>query len=460
MMDIVEFAKKYFPEDRHLLEHTLPWIDLWNNNKFALVLASREHTKSTTVRMYLLHALCEDPRLRVLIAAHKEELADEFFRDIQMQLEREDIQNDYGFTKGKPWNIGQAFLKTAKLSTHSTATLSTVAKLAGVTGKRFDIIVMDDILTVENQGTEKRRHKLKRWINTELYPALDSIEGSKWIVIGTRKNPEDWYSEIMDMPHWKVIVEQLYRIDDEGTKTYLWPDRFNEDVEAEKRAQMDPDEFAMEFMNRPVAEKGIRLNTDWLKFWGGTSGVELPPEKYRDVYMGIDPSGGKKSDRSTFSAIAVIAFDTRPEYQDIYVLDMVRSRLSLAEQEDIIEAKYNEWDPFRVNIEGVLYNQEFAERMVRRFPRMHLVSYMHTGMRGTSDTAKIGRIENIVGWLFKRGKIYLKDPVIDPMTKTFIEHEYVQFPEGKMDLLDALNMAVDQVDLRRVITSNPVKLYR
>lgn len=458
-MDIVEFAEKYFPKDRHILEHTKPWIELYDNNKFSIVLAAREHTKSTTIRMWLLHALCENPSLRVLIAAHKEELADEFFRDIQMQLERDDIQSDFGFKKGKPWNIGQAFLTTAKLSTHSTATLSTVAKLAGVTGKRFDIIVMDDILTVENQGTENRRRKLRRWINTELYPALDSVEGSKWIVIGTRKNVEDWYSEIMAMSHWNTIVDQLYKIDDEGNKIYLWPDRFNEDVEVEKRAQMESDEFAMEFMNQPVASEGLRFKRKWIKFYGGTSGVSLPHEKHMDIYMGIDPSGGKKGDRTSYSAIVVIAFDKRPEYQDIYVLDMVRSRLSLAEQEDIIEAKYNEWQPHRVNIEGVLYNQTFAERMVRTFPRMHRVSYMHTGMRGTTDTSKIGRIENIVGWLFKKGKIYLKDPVIDPMTKTFIEHEYAQFPEGKMDLLDALNMAVDQVDLRRVITSNPVKLF-
>lgn len=458
-MDIVAFAEKYFPEDRHLLPHTLPWVEHFNKHKFALVLASREHTKSTTVRMFLLHALCYNPSLRVLIAAHKEELADEFFRDIQMQLERDDIQEDFGFKKGKPWNIGQAFLKTAKLSTQSTATLSTVAKMAGITGKRFDIIVMDDILTEENQSTEKRRYKLKRWINKELYPALDSIEGSKWIVIGTRKNVEDWYSEIMVIPHWNTIVDQLYKIDEEGNKTYLWPERFNQEVEDEKRAQMEADEFAMEFMNEPIASSGLRFKREWIKFYSGTSGVSLPHDKHLEIYMGIDPSGGKKSDRASYSAIAVIAFDKRPEYQDIYVLDMVRSRLSLAEQEDIIEAKYKEWDPYRVNIEGVLYNQTFAERMVRTFPRMYLVSYAHKGMRGTSDISKIGRIENIVGWLFKKGKIYLKDPIIDPMTKTFIEHEYIQFPEGKMDLLDALNMAVDQVDLRRAITANPIKLF-
>ena len=456
-MDITTFAKKYFPPDRHILSHTKPWIELWDNNKFAMVLAPREHTKSTTIRMYLLHKLCENPELRVLIAAHKEELADEFFRDIQMQLEREDIQKDYGFTKGKPWNIGQAFLKTAKLSTKSTATLSTVAKMAGVTGKRFDIIVMDDILTVINQATEKRRYQLRRWINSELYPALDSVEGSKWIVVGTRKNLEDWYSEILGMSHWNTIIDRLYTIKD-GVKTYLWPERFNEEIEAEKRGQMDADEFAMEFMNEPIAAEGLRFKREWLKFWGGSTGVELPPERFRAYYMGIDPSAGSKRDRATYSALVVVCYDKRSENRDIYVVDMMRSKLSLPEQEDIIKAKHSEWNPISTNIEGVLLNKTFAERMSQLLPRMHIVSYAHTGLKGTSDISKIGRIENIAGWLFKKGKIYLKDIPVSPITKTFIEHEYVQFPEGTMDLLDALNMAVDQIDMRRHKDGTSIRL--
>jgi len=458
MMDFIPFVHKYYPADRQLIEHTKEWIDLFNNNKYNLVLAPREHTKSTTIRKWATHQICDWTNVRVLLASHKEQLAKTFARDIMRNLERPELQKEFGYTIGKPWTRSEAFITTEIIRPHATATLSTVAVGVGVTGERFDIIIMDDLLTVKNQRSEKNRAIVKEWINSELFPALDSLPTSKWIVVGTRKNIEDWYSELLDMPHWKSLTQKLYTIED-GVKTYLWPERFNEEVEAEKRAQMEPDEFAREFMNSPVASTGLRFRREWIKYYGGTSGVSLPKADDLEIYIGIDPSGGKKNDRASYSALAVIAFDKRKEKQDIYVLDMVRSKLSLPEQEDIIRAKYEEWDPRRVNIEGVLYNQEFAERMIRTFPRMHKVSYAHKGMRGTSDISKIGRIENIVGWLFKHGKIYLKDPVIDPMTKTFIEHEYVQFPEGKMDLLDALNMAVDQVDLRRAVTENPVKLF-
>jgi len=446
------FARKYL--DLEIQPHQRQWYEFIEGNRFALLLAPREHGKSTTFRTWVLGRLCLDPSLRILIASHKEELADEFARDVLMQLEREDLQRDFGFQPGKPWRIGQAFLERGGGHRGSTASLSTVAKLAGVTGKRFDIIIMDDLLTVENCETESRRRKLERWINKELFPALDHNEKRKWVVIGTRKHPEDWYSKLLQMPHWACRVEKLYKMVD-GKKQYLWPARFNEEAEAELRAQMEPDEFAMEYLNEPIPSEGLRFKREWLKFYR-----QIPVEKkYLRYYMGIDPSLGSKRDRATYAAIVVIAFDARPECQDIYVVDLVRSKLSLAEQEDIIRAKYEQWGHPETCMEAVIVNKVFAERMRAQLPAIRLIDYVHSGLKGTSDVSKIGRIENIVGWLFKQGKIHLPDPAINPMSKIFIEEEYTQFPEGPMDLLDALVLACDQVDLRVTIDSVPIRLF-
>jgi hypothetical protein len=97
--------------------------------------------------------------------------------------------------------------------------------------------------------------------------------------------------------------------------------------------------------------------------------------------------------------------------------------------------------------------------MRRELPIIQPVDYIHSRLGGTTDVSKIGRIENIAGWLFKHGKIRLKDPKISAMTKLFIEHEYLVFPEGEMDLLDALNMAVDLIDTRKKRDTLPFKGY-
>jgi hypothetical protein len=458
-----EFDEKYFPADRQSIAHTREWIDIYENNKYSLVLAPREHTKSTTIRKYLLWTICTWLDVRILIAAHKEQLANSFAGDILRHLERDDLQQDFGYSLGKPWTRGQAFIQTEIIRPHSTATLSTVAMGAGVTGERFDIIIMDDILTVKNQRTEKNRMQLEEWINAELFPALDSLPTSKWIVVGTRKNIEDWYAKLLEMPHWTHLVQKLYTTDADGVKHYLWPERFNEDVEREKRAQMSPQEFAMEYLNEPVAGEGIRFKREWIEPYYYTSWQNDVPERHREIYIGIDPSLGSKSAESSYMALAVVVFDKRPTKQDIYVVDLVRTKVSLADQEDIIKAKIAEWNPTAAMIEDVLVNKIFSERMMRQLPILQPVIYRgwgaSSGLRGTTDVSKIGRIENIVGWLFKKGKIRLKDPRISPMSKTFIEAEYLQFPEGSLDLMDALNMAVDRIDLRTKINEFKVWMY-
>lgn len=455
-----EFARRYL--DREILPHQAPWLDTIEQNMYSLHLRPREHGKSTVMRTWLLWRLCNDPDLRVLIASHKEEVADEFSRDILMHLEREDLQAEFGFSPSKPWRVGQAFLETSRPQQKkgSTATLGTVAKMAGVTGKRFDIIVCDDPITVETCKTEKTRKRFEHWFNAELFPALDhddinSTETKRKVVVfGTRKHIEDWYSKLMRNPYWVTEIQAMYTVKD-GVKTYLWPERFNEQAEAELRAQLEPDEFAMEWMNEPIAAEGLRLKREWIApyFYRGKVPVN---SRYMRYYIGVDPSLGSKQDRATYAAIAVVAFDERPSNQDIWVVDLIRSRLSLAEQEDIIKRSYEMWtlngeEPTMV-MESVMVNKTFADRMKAQLPRVVLVDYIHSGLKGTSDVSKIGRIENIFAWLCKKGKVHLPDPVIYPMSKILIEEEYVQFPEGHMDMLDALTLACDRIDMRAQLT--------
>ena len=45
--------------------------------------------------------------------------------------------------------------------------------------------------------------------------------------------------------------------------------------------------------------------------------------------------------------------------------------------------------------------------------------------------------------------IYLRNPDYDDESLNFIETEYIEFPDGEKDLLDALNLAVDLVEFER-----------
>jgi len=454
-MNIAEFAKQYLQLE--LQPHQLEWLEFIQGHDAVLLLAPRGHGKSTIMYCYIVWKICMDPSIRVLIASHKEELANTFSRAIQRAFELESVSRDFHIQKGKPWRVDYFFFAEKR---HPV--VQTVAKQAGMTGGRYDIVVFDDLLTVENTRTEKRRAQLEEWINSEVIPALDPSPKRKEIVVGTRKNIEDWYSKLLEMPD---VHSRIYRLYDvvEGEKVFLWPERFDEKEELRLRARMEPDQFAREFMNSPIAGEGLRFKREWIEPHYYTSWKNEVPERFRQVYIGIDPSLGSKTDRASYMALAVIVFDKRIEKQDIYVVDMVRSKLSLAEQEDIIRAKVEEWQPHHAMIEADLVNKIFSDRMIRQLPVLQPVVYRgwgsSTGLRGTSDVSKIGRIENILGWLCKKGKVRFKDPKISAMTKTFIEAEYLQFPEGSLDMMDAINMAVDRIDLRGKIQQFNVWMF-
>lgn len=462
---MLKFVKDEAGYPIEIKDHQKPWFYHIELNMYALILAPREHGKSTIDKGYILWRVCEDTDLRILIASHKEELSDEFARFIQSYLELSELQAEYGFGKGTPWRIGEAYFRTKGGRIYSHPYMTTVAKQAGVVGKRFDILIMDDLFDDLDVDSEKKRARLERWINKGLFPALDHVkEGRpmkrKWIVLGTRKNVDDWYSRLMTMGHWTVLRDQLYTEDDKGNKTYLWPEKFNEEVEKELRAQMSPAEFAMEYMNEPVPEEGLLFKYEWIEPFFYIDWQEQVPERFREVYMGIDPTMGSETEVASHFGLAVIVYDNRPNKQDIYVVDLVRERLSLPEQQDIIMSKFRQWDPIFINMEEELANRQFTRQVRSQIPRIRPVFYTYrgktTGLRGTSAISKKKRISQVVGVLFKEGKIHFKDPKICRNTRDFLNYEFLQFPDGSLDLMDALNMAVDLVDFRKAVDGRPM----
>lgn len=450
-VEIQTFSERWFSIT--LTDHQLEWLWFIHNNPWVLLLAPRGHGKTTIIIVYITWLICSDPDLRILIGMHKEEDADERARAIQIILETPAVQEEYGLIRGRPWTIGKAFFEGKR---HPY--MRTVAKQAGMTGWRGDIVFFDDLCTEENQSTEKRRRKLENWIWGEVMPALDPGPKQRVIVLGTRKNVEDWYSKVFEIPDFKHRIYKIYE-DDDPNKA-LWPERFTlEEIERIRR-NWPPDYFSREYLNSPVVESGLLFRLKWIEPHFYLDWRAEVPERFREIYMGIDPSMGSDDERYSHFGLVVICYDNRPEKKDIYVVDIVRARLSLPEQRDIIIKKFREWNPIHVNIEEELANRQFSRQMRVELPRLRPVFYTYkgktTGLRGSRAINKTKRISQIFGMLCEAGKIRFRDPKVDRDTRDFLNYEYLQFPEGNLDCMDALNMAVDLVDFRKTVDGSPL----
>ena len=443
--DIFNFAKKYM--DITLRPHQLNWLEqIHKGGKRILVLAPRGHGKSTIIRVYIMFRICHDTDIKILMASHVESLAKLQARAIQMYIELPNIQTDFGFSKGRPWSVS-----TFHLEGKIQPVMATVAARGGMVGKRFDIVIFDDLLSLENCINESSREKILNWIRAEVLPAIDpydpendEYDKEKMIVIGTRKHQHDWYSQLLQEDLYTKVLDVAYTTDELGNRTYLWPEKFNKEVLDMKLLELKPRLFAQEYMNEVAPSEGTAFKREWLRYYD-----QLPKPHMLKYCMGIDPSLGSKERRASSLAVAVIAYDTRPDYHKIYVVDLFKDKLSLREQEHKINEMYDKYKPESTNIEAVLVNTTFSDRMIQQIPGAYPIDYIHSKLKGTSEINKENRIRTLLGYYLEDNMIYLRNPDYDDDALNFIETEYIEFPDGEKDLLDALNLAVDLVEFER-----------
>lgn len=455
---IVWFAFYYLgivvqPHQRRWLEHII------NGGDDILILAPRGHGKTTTImEVYLLYNICYNPDVKILLASHKEAVARRQARSIQIHLLRKKIVQDFEIAKDSPWTRTEFYIKH-KGESKDEPVCFTVSGEGGVTGYRFDIIVFDDLLVKRNQSSESIRQKLQEWIDDEVFGAGDP--GYKTIIVGTRKHYLDWYSKLLEDTAYDTLVDKAelddgsflwpWQVDEHGTKIKRKFDR----AELERRKKKHgPRSYAQEYMNEVVPPEGMWLKREWIKYY-----TELPEEQYLDVYMGIDLAMEGETKEGSCLAIAVIAYDHRIDHRQIYVVDLYKSKPNptYAEQLAKIEEMNATWKPVYCNVEDVIANKYLSRQVRDRFPdNFFPVDYIHTKLKGVSDVSKELRIKNYIGLYFEDGFVSMKDPAYDYKVREFIETEYIEFPDGEKDLLDALNLAVDLVDTSSESSSVPL----
>jgi hypothetical protein len=441
--DIIVFADKYlglkFPK------HQVRWLEHITASNRTLLLGPRGHGKSTTVTYaYLAWRLCNDPSLRILIVAHKDQFAQSLSRQLRSLLDKPEIQEDFGLERGKSWKITEWYVKDTKRNTDSRyPSVKTTGRTGGVTGGRFDIVVFDDLVHETNVATEQMRQKIKNWITYEVMPTLDP-QKKKIIVVGTRKHSEDWYSELLANSDYTHMVDKA--IQDDGTA--LWPEVYPIDELEKIKREIGMVAFMREYQNEPIPATGWRFKLEWLKFYD-----KLPPEHDLEYYVGIDPSHGSTAKRASFFAVAVIAY--YPVTDEIFIINLFRGKMGVEDQIAKANETIERYNPKQINIEAVLSYTQVYKAMDDRFSNVWPIDYVHIKMKGTTAQDKIARAENIIGSYIERGRVYFKKPDIDPFTKIFIDEEYLPFPQGEMDMFDALNLAVHEIETNKKLTHMP-----
>jgi hypothetical protein len=159
------------------------------------------HAKSITVTVdYVTYKIVNNPNFRVLIVSQTQRLAADFLYAIKQRLTHpmyEELQQAYaagvGFnTKTASWQATRVtFGDELRESSEKDPNLEAVGIGGQIYGKRADMIIIDDAVTLSNANDFERQIK---WLTQDVRSRLNPT--GKLIVVGTRVSAVDLYKEL------------------------------------------------------------------------------------------------------------------------------------------------------------------------------------------------------------------------------------------------------------------------
>ena len=428
--NIKEFIRYYF--DIQLGKCHEEWFQKYLFNpvcKKLLLEAPMGHGKSTLGGIfYPIHLICENPRVRILLAGATLERATDLMRAITYHLENNELLiRDFGpFKAPNPEKWTQSALYIARAPSSDHPTLRTTAVNSSTAGKRADHLLFDDLVTLENSTTPQQRAKIKHWFKSIYLTRLEP--GGIARGIGTEYGSDTLYQDIIthklgEFDDWTSAIYRAIDENNPGPNGELWVEKWPLEELLKRKKEIGTIAFEMCYQNNPKALEGAVFKPGWLQFHSGQHHA-LPLDL--KIYSGCDLAISDEQSADFFVCVT-IGMDA---LQNIFILDIYRSKISFKEQMDVIKAKFQTFKPIRIGIESNAYQRALPQELRRsNLLPLHEIK--------TTRDKHIRMIA--LSYYFENRKIYIKEDMAD-----FI-NEYISYEKGgkSPDQLDALDFAIE-----------------
>ena len=413
---------------------------------------------------------------RIALFSKSGDSADDLVQDVAFQLEfNEELIKDYGTFRGRQdWSPAQGSISIIDKGSGRGPTLKAIGRGKQVAGMRLTMAVLDDIEDYESTRIDTRRKGTQEWFFRDVVNAV--LPTGQIILIGTAQHEDDLIHTIKGMGFYDY--KHYAAEDTQGAA--LWPERYDINV-AEcllppagkpqpsrldaiklcKQCRVYTDQslgkaclkarhlelgelvYQCQFMNNIKALEGGVFKREWFKYYNPSQirqsgdnhwywhGEKGECEEHLDIYIGIDPAIGEKTQNDFFCAIVIGV----TKAQDIFVLYMVHDKLDFPTQVQQIIQLSNAWLPKAVGVETNAYQKALKQQVMRE--AMVPVRELHHG----GD--KLMRIISTSSYV-ESGKVR----VHPAMQGTFVE-AMAGFPNSSHDdIPDAFEDAFDTARLR------------
>jgi predicted phage terminase large subunit-like protein len=313
-----------------------------------------QHGKSWTATiLFSCWALGRDPRRKIVAASYGDDRAQDLGRWVLRFLR--DTRHKEIFPECE---IDENAASSTRIDLLQGGGFLAVSRNGALTGRSADFLLIDDVLKDAKEAASAAiRRDVVDWYTRVALTRL-SPTGSV-LLIGTRWGCGDLFDYLLterQEEHWVVInlpaiagpKDQLGRREGEA----LWPEMYNVDILAQKRAEVGSAAWVCLYQGEPAASEGAIWHREHWQYY------VAPPEKFTQIIVSVDTAfkTGQHNDYSVMQCWG------RAE-RGYYLLATLRGKWEFPELQTKLIAFAAEWSPHWVLIEDAASGQSLLQSL-------------------------------------------------------------------------------------------------
>jgi predicted phage terminase large subunit-like protein len=429
------------------------WQELMGQQSNLVLLAPREHGKSTNIVGRIIWELGRNANTRVKIVSNNSTNAQKRLRAIKKHIESNPrvhrvfphLRPDYS-----KWAETAILVRRSQIMIDSS--VEAFGVFAAATGSRCDILIFDDVADMKNSILNPAdREKVKE---TVLSDWMNMLVDGGWVVdIATLWHKADLHhhlggsalkaflrGEIPDQTEieagqWYVSFHAV----GDGFEA-VWPEQWPTSRLKAKFNSIGTKAFNRGFRNRAIDDEDTVIKPAWISYFNRN----LPPRNELILIQSYDLALSESmSSKADYFARVTAALAVSPSPR-LFILEAWRERLNFPSQVEVVLEAYKRLSPDVIVIESTAYQAALAQHV--RHEKMLPVRTVKP------NKSKRIRLES-VSPLLESGQI-LFSPRLDPDRSVRVTEqgdlvtELLEFPLGDHDdLVDALTQLVNYVQL-------------
>ena len=312
--EFIEVVGRHEQTGDRLFQHAVHerFQELASKHTRFVLWAHIESSKSSQLTVLrTLWRIGNNPNIRIAICSATQDQAAKFVKAIKTYIERPGPLHEVfpHLRPGTKWSDTKLIVQRDNVS--KDYTVQAVGVGTGILGARLDLVILDDVLSLDNTSTPHRREAVWQWWRSTVAGRLTAK--AEAFAVTTAWHPQDFLHRLVAEEGWHS--ERMPVVDEAGVP--LWPEVWPPERIEEARVRMGPFEFSRQLLCLARDDSEARFKKEWidlaLQLGDGRSlphHLSSVPAGYR-VYTGVDlgtgPSTGgrRENDPSALFTLCV-----------------------------------------------------------------------------------------------------------------------------------------------------------